>query len=258
MNYLFSFLTLFSFICQAQDFTLFEKKQFIGSKGDTLPYRILYPENYDRTRSYPLVVFLHGGGERGTDNEKQLANGVKVFLNESNRKKYPAIVIAPQCPSASYWASVKIDRSTTPLTLDFNYQYEITQGLRLAMELTHSLLKEEKADAKRVYITGLSMGGMGSLEAIYRNPDLFAAGAMVCGGGDEKAYTRRQTKTSFWLFHGDADVVIGVSNSREMYARLQELKAKVKYTEYPGVNHNSWDNAYAEPTLLEWMFSQHK
>jgi len=258
MKFLLLFLSLLSFICHAQDLTLFQKKQFIGSKGDTLPYRILYPEEYDASKKYPLVLFLHGGGERGKDNEKQLANGVKLFLTESNRKHYPAIVIAPQCPSDSYWASVKIDRTKTPLGLEFNYQNEITAGLRLAIELTNSMIRNEGVDTKRVYITGLSMGGMGSFEAVYRNPELFAATAIICGGGDVKAYSKKQTKTSFWLFHGDADAVVGVTHSREMYAHLQELKAKVNYTEYPGVNHNSWDNAYAEPTLLEWMFSKHK
>lgn len=252
------FLFIVTFACSAQDFSSFLKKQYIDSKGDTIPYRILYPDHYDQTKKYPLILFLHGGGERGKDNEKQLINGVKLFLDSAIRKEFPAIVIAPQCPQDSYWASVKFERTKYPLDLDFNYKYEITKGLRLAMALTQQIIKEEKVDKSKIYITGLSMGGMGSLEAVYRYPNLFAAAAVVCGGGDVKAYSKKQTKTAFWLYHGDADSVIPVKHSQEMFERLKSLKADANYTEYAGVNHNSWDNAYAPPAFVEWMFTKHK
>ena len=240
----------------AQDFSLFEKKEYVSASGDTLPYRILYPENYDKAEKYPLVLFLHGGGERGKDNEKQLTHGVKVFLNPENRSQFPCIVMAPQCPEDSYWASVKFERTKYPLELDFNYSYDITKGLELAIELTKDIIRNEAVDKKRVYITGLSMGGMGTFEAVYRFPKLFAAAAPVCGGGEVNAYGKKQAKIPFWLFHGDEDGVIAVDNSRAMHARLTALRADVKYTEYPGVNHNSWEKAYAESELLPWMFMQ--
>lgn len=254
-------LLILSLLCvtvagRAQDFSLFEKKEFTGSDGEVLPYRILFPDNYDKTKKYPLVLFLHGGGERGTDNEKQLTHGAKAFLDPENRSKFPCIVIAPQCPEDSYWASVKFERTKYPLELDFDYDFPITKGLRLAMELTTSIVKTESIDSKRVYITGLSMGGMGSLEAVYRFPKTFAAIAAVCGGADVEAYTKKQAKIPFWLFHGDVDGVIAVDNSRKLYEKLQQVGAEVKYTEYPGVNHNSWENAYADPELLPWLFSK--
>jgi predicted peptidase len=249
-------ILLTSFKAKSQDFSLFEKKEFISEKGDVLPYRILYPENYDKTKKYPLVLFLHGGGERGTDNEKQLVNGVKAFLEPENRSKFPCIVIAPQCPEDSYWASVKFERTKYPLELDFNYGYNITKGLQLAIDLTNSVMKSESVDNKRVYITGLSMGGMGSLEAVYRYPKMFAAIAAVCGGADLNSYSKKQSKIPFWLFHGSVDGVIAVDNSRQLNEKLKALGADVQYTEYPGVNHNSWENAYVEPGLFPWMFSK--
>jgi predicted peptidase len=260
MKSVFIFLLFFltSITGAAQDFSLYQKKYFVDPKGDTLPYRILYPDHYDQTKKYPLILFLHGGGERGKDNEKQLVHGARLFIDSAVRKEFPAIVIAPQCPADSYWASVKFERTKYPLDLDFNYQYPITKGLRLAIALTNQIIKKEKVDTKKVYITGLSMGGMGSLEAVYRYPKLFAAAAVVCGGGDVKAYSKKQTKTAFWLFHGDADSVVPVKHSREMFERLKELKADANYTEYERVDHNSWDTAYAPPAFLEWMFSKHK
>lgn len=240
----------------AQDFSLFEKRTYISAEGDTLPYRILFPEGYDKSKKYPLVLFLHGGGERGTDNEKQLTHGVKLFLEAENRKKYPCIVVAPQCMMDSFWPSVKYDRTQRPLQLDFNYENEITRALQATTELTKDIIKKESVDTKAVYITGLSMGGMGTIEMVYRNPGLFAAAAPICGGGDTKGYGKKQANTRFWLFHGDMDAVIEVKHSRAMYERLKELKADVHYTEYPGVNHNSWDNAYAEPGFLAWMFDK--
>lgn len=252
------FLLFSAFASKSQDFSLFEKKEFVNKSGEVLPYRILYPENYDKTKKYPLVLFLHGGGERGTDNEKQLTHGVKAFLAPEARSKFPAIIIAPQCPEDSYWASVKFERTKYPLELDFNYSYDITKGLRLAVDLAKSISKTEAVDNKRVYITGLSMGGMGSLEAVYRYPKMFAAIAAVCGGADLAAYAKKQPKIPFWLFHGEVDGVIAVENSRQLNAQLTKAGAEVKYTEYPGVNHNSWENAYAEADLLPWLFSKSK
>lgn len=256
MKYLLFIVALLSLTAKAQDVTLFEKRVFVSSKGDSLPYRVLLPENYDKSKKYPLVLFLHGGGERGKDNEKQLTHGVKVFLNPTNRQKFPCIVIAPQCMADSGWPSARYDRSKFPLQIDFNYEKEITKALDATTELTKSIISQESVDKKRVYVTGLSMGAMGTLEIVWRNPGLFAAAAAICGGGDTKAYSKKQTTTRFWIFHGDADAVVEVKHSRAMYERLKELKANVHYTEYPGVNHNSWENAYAEPNLLPWMFDK--
>jgi predicted peptidase len=128
--------------------------------------------------------------------------------------------------------------------------------LSLAIELTKNVIKTEAVDEARIYISGLSMGGMGSFEAVYRFPKMFAAAAVICGAGDPSAYSINQTKTSFWIFHGDVDKSVDVENSRVMYNRLKELKADVNYSEYPNVAHNSWDNAFAEPDFLKWMFSK--
>ncbi len=236
------------------DFSLYQKAFYISS-GDTLPYRILFPENYDRKKKYPLVLFLHGAGERGNDNEKQLVHGASLFLKAENRKNFPCIVIVPQCPADDFWASTKIDRTKTPHDIAFLYENKPNTGLALAIKLTRQIIKSESVDKKRVYITGLSMGGMGTFEAVYRFPKLFAAAAPICGGANALAYTKKTAKTPFWIFHGAIDAIVPVQLSRDMYARLQALKGKVKYTEYPTVNHNSWDNAFAEPDFLTWLFS---
>ncbi|MBX2916086.1 MAG: prolyl oligopeptidase family serine peptidase [Cyclobacteriaceae bacterium] len=238
----------------AQD-SLYQKKLFQASNGLALPYRILLPLDYDSNKKYPLILFLHGAGERGSDNEKQLVHGAKVFLTPENRKNFPAIVVAPQCPIDNYWGSVAVDRTTSPFTLSFDYTRPATTALTAAIELVKKIIAEEGVDKKRVYITGLSMGGMGTFEAVYRYPKLFAAAAPVCGGGDANRYTKQAAKIPFWIFHGDADAVVSVKESRAMVAKLKSLKASVKYTEYGGVNHNSWDNAFAEPDFVKWLLS---
>jgi predicted peptidase len=240
----------------SQDLSLYEKKQFTSSDGFTLPYRILLPEGYAEGKKYPLILVLHGAGERGSDNEKQLIHGSKLFLDSLIRKKHEAIVVFPQCPENSYWSSVEIDRNKAPLALDFDYSRPITRPLKASIELVRELLTKERIDERRVYITGLSMGGMGTFEAVHHYPNLFAAALPICGGGDTEHY--RKVKTPFWVFHGSDDAVVNVRYSKEMVGKLKDVGAKVKYTEYPGVNHNSWDNAFAEPDFLPWMFKRKK
>lgn len=235
---------------------MYQKKEFSSTAGTQLPYRILFPENYDQTKKYPLILVLHGAGERGSDNEKQLVHGSELFLDSVVRKKYPAIVVFPQCPEESYWSSVTIDREKLPLALDFNYTQPITAPLNDAISLVQSLKQTEGVNEKRIYITGLSMGGMGTFEAVHRFPDMFASALPICGGGDTARY--KKVKTPFWVFHGTDDAVVNVQYSRSMVERLKDLKVKVKYTEYPGVNHNSWDSAFAEPDFLKWMFKNKK
>ncbi len=232
----------------------YEKKSFAYTTDKNLPYRILYPENYDRNKKYPLILVLHGAGERGNDNEKQLMHGAKMFLTPENRTQYPAIVVFPQCPSNSYWATSSIDRSKSPVQFRFNYDSIPNWPQAAANALAKQLANEESVDQSRIYITGLSMGGMGTFESVYRNPNFYAAAAPICGGGNDSLYNNSIKNTAFRVFHGDADAVVSVNLSRKMVARLNELKVPVEYIEYRGVNHNSWDNAFAEPTFMSWLF----
>ncbi|MBS1682847.1 MAG: prolyl oligopeptidase family serine peptidase [Bacteroidetes bacterium] len=242
-------------VLKAQDLNLYLKKEYKAEAGTTLPYRILYPENYDKTKKYPLILFLHGAGERGNNNEKQLTHGKKLFLTDQARKNFPCIVIFPQCPEESYWSSVNVDRTKVPLGLDFDYTRSIMPPLKAAIELVKTITDKEGVDKKRIYVTGLSMGGMGTFEAVYRYPKLFAAALPICGGGDAKRYDKRVKKIPFWVFHGGADKTVDVNCSREMVEKLKTIGAKVRYSEYPGVGHNSWNNTFAEPDFLSWMFS---
>ena len=236
---------------------IYEKKEFVYN-GNTLPYRILYPANYDKTKKYPLLLFLHGAGERGKDNEKQLTWGSKLFITEENRKNFPAIVVLPQCPEESFWAVMKTDQTKQPPVRVFDYSVDPNWPLAAANELVKKISKEEAVDKSRVYISGLSMGGMGTFESVYRYPDLYAAALPICGGGDVNHYDKRVDKTAFWIFHGAADAVVNVKLSQEMVEKLKSLKAEVKYSEYPGVNHDSWNKAFAEPDYLSWMLLHKK
>lgn len=258
MRFIIIFLLLFQVTINlfAQDLNQYEKKVYASPSGQPLPYRILYPENYDRAKKYPLILVLHGGGERGNDNEKQLTHGAKLFVSEENRKNFQAIVIVPQCPLDSYWAAAQIDRTTSPFTITIDYSKPEPIALQSAIALVQKISKEEGVDKKRIYITGLSMGGMGTYEAVYRYPKLFAAAMPICGAGDAARYDKRVAKVPFRVFHGSVDAVVDVKKSQQMVEKLKSLNASVTYTEYLNVNHNSWDNAFAEPDFLSWMFSK--
>jgi predicted peptidase len=249
-------LLLMSFLMSsafAQDLSKFKKENFI--KGtDTLKYRILYPENFDANKKYPLVVFLHGAGERGNDNEKQLTHGAKLFLTDSFRKDHPAIVIFPQCPESSYWANVEIETVTGKRFFNFLKGGEPTKAMDLLVGLTDEMTNKSFTDKAKIYLGGLSMGGMGTFELLRRKPKTFAAAFPICGG-DHVANVKKYKKVPLWIFHGGLDDVVNPQLSYGVYHALKELGHTPKFTVYPKANHNSWDSAFAEPGLMSWLFS---
>lgn len=238
----------------AQDLGLYEKHWFVKN-GDSLPYRVLLPENYDASKKYPLIYFLHGAGERGNDNEKQLIHGSKLFLKEEVRKNFPVIVVFPQCPEHDFWSNVNITSdSTGKRVFIFQEAGEATKSMKLAEGLLKDLSQKYPVNKKQVYVGGLSMGGMGTFEIVRRNPKVFAAAIPICGGG-APATAGKMKKVNFWVFHGAKDDVVPQSCSDVMVEALKKANAPVKYTVYPEANHNSWDPAFAEPELLKWLFS---
>lgn len=245
---------------QAADSLAFESRVYTAD-GQLLPYRIMFPKDYDSTRKYPLVVFLHGAGERGNDNTRQLLHGGQ-WLVDNLREKHPVIVIVPQCPEDDYWAKVKreVQPEGSEMAIKFTFYKDstATSSLNLLMGLIRDWEKSGKIDTKRIYAGGLSMGGMGTYELITRMPGTFAAAFVICGAVNLDWLTAHNRTTPLWLFHGSEDQVVDVNYSREAYKKLNDGKRVIKYTEYPGINHNSWDNVFKEPGVFDWLFSYGK
>ncbi|MEN8121683.1 MAG: prolyl oligopeptidase family serine peptidase [Bacteroidota bacterium] len=231
----------------------FQKKVFHSSKQDSLLYNILCPQkNIDKEsqlEKYPLILFLHGSGERGDDNKIQVMHISELFLNQENRKEYPAFVIAPQCPKNKRWVEVKWDLDKHTMTQN------PSESMQLTMDLIDSLIQKYPIDPQRIYITGLSMGGFGTWDAIARYPDKFAAAVPICGGGDENT-AKSIADIQIWAFHGADDKVVKVERSRNMIEAIRKEGGSPKYTEYKGVGHGSWIPAYKEKGLLKWLFIQ--
>ncbi len=230
---------------------VYEARAYKNDKGETLNYRLLVPKDYSQTgtESYPLVLFLHGAGERGDDNVKQLVHGTKEFAKEENRQKYPCFVVAPQCPNGKKWVEVDWSADT------HKQPEEESISLVLTRETLAALQKEFRIDAKRLYVTGLSMGGYGTWDMITRTPEVFAAAIPICGGGDETV-ADKVSKLPVWVFHGDKDTAVKPERSRRMVAAIEAAGGKPKYTEYPEVGHDSWTQTYANPEVIGWLFAQ--
>ena len=224
-------------------------------KEESLPYRLLLPEDYDIKKKYPLLVFLHGAGERGNDNELQLTHGSDQFLTPAFRKQYPAIIVFPQCPKDAYWATI-LSREV-PLKFSYSKRPKKNPTLDLVEGMLKEVLSNYAIDQSRIYVGGLSMGAMGTFELVYRNPKLFAAAFAICGGANPKI--ARKIRRPMWrIDHGEADSVVPFTLSKQMVAALKKKKALVSFNRYPGVNHNSWDKVFADPSFLPWLFSQSK
>jgi len=258
MKYFLSMLIFLSSITYsiAQDYAkLFEGKVFSIKDAD-LPYRIMYPKNFNPKQKYPLIVFLHGAGERGSDNLKQLTHGASMFASDSVRNKYPAIVIFPQCDISSYWANVKINQDDKGFrSFQFFPEGNPTPPMDLLVKFIKSMSKEKYVDKKRIYVGGLSMGGMGTFELLYRLPKVFAAAFPICGGSNPDVAHKYSKKVKLWIFHGEMDEVVSVEYSKQMHKAILANGGEAKLTLYPFVNHNSWENAFGEPELMPWLFS---
>ncbi|MEJ1222311.1 prolyl oligopeptidase family serine peptidase [Sediminicola sp. 1XM1-17] len=242
-------------IAVAQMSELYEKEIFID-KQDTLRYRIMWPENFNESKEYPLVLFLHGAGERGNDNTSQLVHGSSIFADEYNRRNYPAIVIFPQCPKDDYWSNVKVDRSRTGIKkFKFKDQGTPTKAMGTLLEFMDGMMDKPFVKKDQLYVAGLSMGGMGTFEILSRRPDLFAAAMPICGGGNPKSVSEYATNIPIWAFHGAKDDVVSPLFTIKMIEEIIEQGGTPKFSLYDTANHNSWDPAFGEPNFLSWLFS---
>ena len=234
----------------------FVKNEFVSERGDTLRYCFLEPEVLEPGTKYPLVLFLHGAGERGTDNEAQLTHGAQMWLNPVNREQYPAFVLLPQCPPDGYWAYG--DRPASLHPAEMPLEVSLSSVFRSLEELLDTWLSKPEVDKERIYVMGLSMGGMGTYDLVIRHPDLFAAAIPICGTVNPARFTPALKQVKFRIFHGDADTVVPVEGSRAAYRALKKLGVEVKYTEFPGCTHGSWNPAFNQLDLMSWMFGQRK
>lgn len=248
----------FPVFSQAQS-TAFDKGMYVN-KTDTLPYRILMPRDFDPKVKYPLIIVLHGSGERGTDNEAQLKYGTGLFLSDGTRTNFPAIVVYPQCPKDSYWSNVKIQPDSVTHKRTFNFQEggEPTKAMHALMGLVDNLLDKPYVNKHQVYVGGLSMGGMGTFEILRREPKVFAAAFAICGGDNTNNVKIYAKKVPLWIFHGAKDETVSLDHSQVIVEALKAVGADPKFTIYPNDGHNSWDDAFAEPELLPWLFSHKK
>lgn len=223
--------------------------------GRSYRYQVYVPADYQSKPNWPAILFLHGAGERGDDGLVQTNVGLAPAIRKSP-SRYPAIAIFPQVPRDSQWVGAPAD---------------------MAVAALQQTMKEFKVDPKRLYLTGLSMGGHGTWYVAYRNPDLFAAVVPICGWvrefqffkgsvpvvpGDSAAVmpnlVQRLSKTPIWIFHGEVDQVVNVNGSREPFNALKAASADVRYTELLGLDHNSWDAAYGSEEFTRWLFAQHR
>lgn len=228
-----------------------EKMTRAETAPDGLKYRIYVPHGIGFFEKVPLVVFLHGAGERGEDNAVQLVHGVPQLISYSMRKDDKAIIVAPQCPERLRWFETpwgELEHQTTA---------QPSVAMAKVIALIEKMLADYPVDRSRVYITGLSMGGYGTWDIAGRMPELFAAALPVCGGGDV-AKAPQLAKVPLWTVHGDKDGAVPVENSRRMVKAVRAAGGNVVYEELPGQGHGVWGYTYSSDKILDWLFSRRR
>jgi predicted peptidase len=225
-------------------------RTFTDASGKSLPYRLLTPPGYDATKKYPVILFFHGAGERGTDNIAQISHVAPVFATPEFQAAHPCFVIAPQCPPDQQWVDMPWG------ALSGVRPAQPSQAMQLALKILDQIEGEFSIDRDRVYVAGLSMGGYATWDCVTRFPGRFAAGVPCCGGGDENTVTAEVARVPVWDFHSADDNVVPVVRSQNMIAAMKKMGGQPHYTEFQGLGHGSWDKAFSYPGLYEWLFAQ--
>lgn len=234
---------------------LFQAKTFTSSKGTKINYRIFFPKDYSTKKTYPLVLFLHGLGQRGSDNESQLKLGICEPFKDPNSPIYDCIVLAPQCPGDDLWVE-------TDQMWDVYCSYDSTKvpespSLAAVAELVQKTRDENAVNKNRVYVTGISMGGFGTWDLLVRHTRIFAAAMPLCGGADyRRAGLLRNVP--IWTFHGMKDTVVPPAGTIKMAEKLSEIGGNIIFdeNEYPNHGHNIWEDVYKRTDILPWLLSQ--
>lgn len=227
-----------------------EAKEFAGKDGKVFRYRIAEKASSDGSK-IPLVIFLHGAGERGTNNQAQLVHGVGDLVRWMDQHEKGYRLIAGQVPFGKRW--VEVNWGAKSHTMPENP----SEMMALLLEMLDAQLSDPAVDLKRIYVTGISMGGYGTWDLISRRPDVFAAALPICGGGDV-AQAAKIAKIPLWTFHGSADGAVPVCRSRNMVSALWANGSNAHYREYPDAGHAVWIETYKDKRVLSWFFKQKK
>lgn len=237
---------------KAPDFL--EKHTFANASGETLPYRLARPvaDSVKPGAGFPLVVVLHGSGERGNDNEKQTRGVLQPVIAPETRARFPAFVVAPQCPLDVKWTGINWQQIPhAPQTP------EPTWAARVVLELIEKLSADLPIDRSRIYLVGLSMGGSGAWDLMARRPKLFGGAIVLCGGADE-ATGHKLAHIPLWCFQGAKDDVVVPSLSRNMIAAIEKAGGKPRYTEFPDAGHSIVGRVFRDPEVFPWLFAQRR
>ena len=222
--------------------------------GQKVAFRLFVPKGYDPTKKYPIMVTLHGAGERGVDDSMQLVHYFnRTWADSAAQAVNPTFVLAPQCPTAYQWVNTPWANGS------YNYLSKpITVPMQGAVNILDSLEKKYSLDANRYYVSGISMGGYGAWYLLLMYPQRFAAGVPVCGGADTSRGPAI-AKVPVWAFHAEDDGAVPVKGTREMIAAMRKAGGNPKYTEYPAaqrIGHESWVPAAQRTDLVPWVYSQ--
>ena len=238
---------------KSYELNLYNKAKWTSKDSEELRYRYRRPASIKGNNKYPLVLFLHGAGGRGNDNEQQLwdANSIGAFAKQKVSSKYQSYIFAPQVPEGERWVSAKWNDE------DYNMS-SISSSMKLTFDALDAFIdKNKNVDTNRIYVLGLSMGGWGTWDAISRRPNYFAAAVPICGGGD-KVQSVNLNKVNIWAWHGKDDTVIDVTKSQQMVKAIEAQKGNIKYTEIKGRGHDSWLDVWNHKELWEWLYNQRK
>jgi predicted peptidase len=228
-----------------------EACEWKAPNGTVVKYRFRAPTSVIAGKTYPLVLFMHGAGERGDDNSAQLKHGVTPIIKITEDLDEPCFLIAPQCPAGRWWSPIDDD------TMRLSAAGQPNALLEAVLALVTETMKDKPIDPQRFYVTGISMGGYASWDLLGRANRKIAAAIPICGGGDP-SLAAAYKDTPIWAFHGEADAVVPVKTTRDMIEALVKAGGSPKSTYYPGVNHDSWTQTYANPDVIRWMLDQRK